>query len=275
MKYFLEFSAASFHLQPSTFTFAFKNKMSSSRNTSKTFCKVCYDAGKPESEYTSHYVKSKPGNDGVVVCPYLLSLVCTYCKKQSGHTASRCPLLQAKKDQDKKTARSSSRSSSSTITVEDGWTSINRNSSINRTNERSSRSKTTEQIQQARQAFLQPAQAKPAQAQAKQPAQKTLQSEADFPTLGVFGSGSKALMSTVVAAAATKNSWAMVAAKETSTAKPAAAKQPATAAAAKPTMQSVICDISSDEDSEFEENQNDDTYEYSRHVPTSSTSWFD
>ncbi len=243
--------------------------MSSSRNTSKTFCKVCYDAGKPESEYTSHYVKSKPGNDGVVVCPYLLSLVCTYCKKQSGHTASRCPLLQAKKDQDKKTARSSSRSSSSTITVEDGWTSINRNSSINRTNERSSRSKTTEQIQQARQAFLQPA-----QAQAKQ-AQKTLQSETDFPTLGVFGSGSKALMSTVVVApAATKNSWAMVAAKETSTAKPAA-KQPAAAAAAKPTMQSVICDISSDEDSEFEENQNDDTYEYSRHVPTSSTSWFD
>ena len=234
--------------------------MSSSRNTSKTFCKVCYDAGKPESEYTSHYVKSKPGNDGVVVCPYLLSLVCTYCKKQSGHTASRCPLLQAKKDQDKKTARSS-RSSSSTITVEDGWTSINRNSSINRTNERSSRSKTTEQIQQARQAFL-------------QPAQKTLQSEADFPTLGVFGSGSKALMSTVVAAAAaTKNSWAMVAAKETSTAKPTAAKQPA--AAAKPTMQSVICDISSDEDSDLEENQNDDTYEYSRHVPTSSTSWFD
>ena len=259
MKYFLGFSAASFHLQPSTFTFAFKNKMSSSRNTSKTFCKVCYDAGKPESEYTSHYVKSKPGNDGVVVCPYLLSLVCTYCKKQSGHTASRCPLLQAKKDQDKKTARSSSRSSS-TITVEDGWTSINRNSSINRTNERSSRSKTTEQIQQARQAFL-------------QPVQKTLQSEADFPTLGVFGSGSKALMSTVVAPAATKNSWAMVAAKETSTAKPAAAKQPA--AAAEPTMQSVICDISSDEDSEFEENQNDDTYEYSRHVPTSSTSWFD
>ena len=60
---------------------------------SKPFCKVCYDAGKSEKEYTSHYVKSKPGNEGKVVCPYLLSLACTYCKKKEGHTAKHCPLL--------------------------------------------------------------------------------------------------------------------------------------------------------------------------------------
>ena len=63
----------------------------------KPFCKVCYDAGKTEREYTSHFIKSKPGNDGKVVCPYLLSLECTYCKKKEGHTARYCPLLAAKK----------------------------------------------------------------------------------------------------------------------------------------------------------------------------------
>ena len=63
----------------------------------KPFCKVCYDAGKTEREYTSHFIKSKPGNDGKVVCPYLLSLECTYCKKKEGHTARYCPVLAAKK----------------------------------------------------------------------------------------------------------------------------------------------------------------------------------
>jgi hypothetical protein len=63
----------------------------------KPFCKVCYDAGKSEREYTSHFVKNKPGNEGKVVCPYLLSLECNYCKKKEGHTASHCPVLVAKK----------------------------------------------------------------------------------------------------------------------------------------------------------------------------------
>jgi Nanos RNA binding domain len=70
---------------------------SSGKQAIKPFCKVCYDAGKTEREYTSHFVKSKPGNDGKVVCPYLLSLECTYCKKKEGHTASHCPMLAAKK----------------------------------------------------------------------------------------------------------------------------------------------------------------------------------
>lgn len=70
---------------------------SSSRNTTtKTtvvtgtpFCKVCRDAGKPEKEYTSHYVKDQPGPDGKVVCPTLLNQACRICH-QTGHTSSYC-----------------------------------------------------------------------------------------------------------------------------------------------------------------------------------------
>ena len=60
------------------------------------FCKVCFDAGKPKSEYGSHFVKDKPGKDGKVVCPHLLSLNCRYCKKP-GHTIGHCDVL-ARKD---------------------------------------------------------------------------------------------------------------------------------------------------------------------------------
>jgi len=75
--------------------------MSSYKKTSerKPYCKVCHDAGKPENVYTSHFVKDKQGPEGKVVCPYLLSLTCTYCKKQEGHTAKHCPNLQAKQAQ--------------------------------------------------------------------------------------------------------------------------------------------------------------------------------
>ena len=69
--------------------------MSSSRNTTSTvapakpFCKVCRDAGKPESEYTSHFVKDEPGPNGKVICPTLLNQDCRICGK-SGHTSSYC-----------------------------------------------------------------------------------------------------------------------------------------------------------------------------------------
>ena len=69
--------------------------MSSSRNTTSTapaakpFCKVCRDAGKPESEYTSHFVKDQPGPNGKVICPTLLNQDCRICGK-SGHTSSYC-----------------------------------------------------------------------------------------------------------------------------------------------------------------------------------------
>jgi hypothetical protein len=72
-------------------------EMSSSRNTANTttapakpFCKVCRDAGKPESEYTSHFVKDQPGPNGKVICPTLLNQACRICDK-TGHTSSYCP----------------------------------------------------------------------------------------------------------------------------------------------------------------------------------------
>jgi len=56
------------------------------------WCAVCKSAGRPESEYTSHFVKDKPGPEGVVVCKYLLSMTCRYCKK-TGHTPKHCDVL--------------------------------------------------------------------------------------------------------------------------------------------------------------------------------------
>jgi len=69
----------------------------------KPYCKVCHDAGKPESEYTSHWVRSLPDRSGKtkVTCPTLLSTECRYCYKL-GHTAKFCPVLeQQKKDKDR------------------------------------------------------------------------------------------------------------------------------------------------------------------------------
>ena len=59
------------------------------------FCKVCKDAGKKESEYTSHWVRNAPGPGGKVVCPTLLKTVCKYCKAK-GHIIKFCPKLKGK-----------------------------------------------------------------------------------------------------------------------------------------------------------------------------------
>ena len=73
--------------------------MSSSRNTASSapvnnaarpYCKVCHDAGRPEKEYTSHYVKDQTGPQGKVICPTLLNQSCRICNK-TGHTSSYCP----------------------------------------------------------------------------------------------------------------------------------------------------------------------------------------
>lgn len=62
--------------------------------TKKAFCKVCHDAGKPESIYTSHFVRAAPSPDAPVVCPTLLAQPCRYCGI-AGHTVKYCPGLQA------------------------------------------------------------------------------------------------------------------------------------------------------------------------------------
>ena len=79
--------------------------MNAQKNTKsvaqKPFCKVCHDAGKPESEYTSHFVRSDLGPKGKVVCPTLLSLECRYCF-ETGHTVSFCVALKKHKNAEKK-----------------------------------------------------------------------------------------------------------------------------------------------------------------------------
>lgn len=59
------------------------------------FCKVCFDAKKPEYVYTSHFVKDVPGPYGKIVCPTLLNQECQYCKNP-GHTVSYCSALKKK-----------------------------------------------------------------------------------------------------------------------------------------------------------------------------------
>jgi hypothetical protein len=69
-----------------------------SKSIKKSFCKVCHDAGKPESEYTSHYVRSLPDRNGntMVTCPTLLCTECRYCGNY-GHTAKFCSIMAANK----------------------------------------------------------------------------------------------------------------------------------------------------------------------------------
>ena len=77
--------------------------MSAYRNNAKVspFCKVCKDAGKPESIYTSHFVRANPAPDAKIVCPTLLALECRYCFK-NGHTVKYCQeLAQVKNANDK------------------------------------------------------------------------------------------------------------------------------------------------------------------------------
>jgi hypothetical protein len=66
----------------------------------KPYCKVCHDAGKDESEFRSHSVRSKPDYYGktVVLCPTLLATECTYCYKK-GHTVKFCPVIATNKKQ--------------------------------------------------------------------------------------------------------------------------------------------------------------------------------
>lgn len=61
------------------------------KSVSKPFCKICFDAGKPESQYTSHYIRKTTDPNSAITCPILLATECRYCH-QMGHTISRCTL---------------------------------------------------------------------------------------------------------------------------------------------------------------------------------------
>ena len=60
-------------------------------------CKVCMDANKPKSVYSSHSVKQ----NGVVVCPTLLAQECRYFHKK-GHTVKFCATLEKENAKQKK-----------------------------------------------------------------------------------------------------------------------------------------------------------------------------
>lgn len=63
----------------------------------KPYCKVCHDAGKPEREYTSHFVRETPEPTSKVVCPTLLQQKCSYCSKP-GHTVKYCKDVKKSKE---------------------------------------------------------------------------------------------------------------------------------------------------------------------------------
>jgi len=79
----------------STKTINHQSLLKMNRNNNINFCKVCQDAGKPESVYRSHNVKAA---NGVVTCPTLKALECRYCA-QKGHTTKYCATLKNKDKQ--------------------------------------------------------------------------------------------------------------------------------------------------------------------------------
>jgi hypothetical protein len=83
---------------------AHKSTTKSQVQAKKAFCKVCFDAGKDEKCYTSHFVRSEPGTKGVVVCPTLLEQECRYCF-QIGHTVKFCIVLEERNKAEQKSAK--------------------------------------------------------------------------------------------------------------------------------------------------------------------------
>jgi Nanos RNA binding domain len=55
----------------------------------KPFCAFCFDLGKSEICYTSHFVRETPALDSRIVCPELKACVCMGCGK-CGHTIRNC-----------------------------------------------------------------------------------------------------------------------------------------------------------------------------------------
>ena len=72
----------------------YNNTSGSKRPVFKSFCKVCQDAGKPESIYTNHNVRQTQDKNSPVTCPTLLAQECRVCYKR-GHSSKYCPLNQS------------------------------------------------------------------------------------------------------------------------------------------------------------------------------------
>jgi len=96
-----------------------RRQQGGNRPQKKTFCKVCFDAGKSEQEYTSHFLKDRPGPNGNVICPTLLSTECRYCHEH-GHFKSHCPDLEKRKRDKERNAKARSVSRQQNFEV-GGW----------------------------------------------------------------------------------------------------------------------------------------------------------
>jgi hypothetical protein len=81
-------------------------------------CQVCQAAGLPQETVDSHFVRSEPGPNGVIVCPTLLAQECRYCHK-NGHTPKYCPVLTEKKDRENRQDRETRQKLNEPD--EDGW----------------------------------------------------------------------------------------------------------------------------------------------------------
>lgn len=84
-----------------------KSNANSKRPSSKVapapqpYCAHCFNLGKDESVFRSHWLRASPEPSSPVVCPELLATECSYCFKQ-GHTKSRCPIILAQEKAAKK-----------------------------------------------------------------------------------------------------------------------------------------------------------------------------
>jgi len=56
------------------------------------YCAHCFNIGKDESVFRSHFIRVSPDPSSKIVCPELLATECPYCFK-TGHTKSRCPII--------------------------------------------------------------------------------------------------------------------------------------------------------------------------------------
>jgi len=89
----------------------------------KKFCKVCFDAGKPENVYTNHTVKTMNTRTGKLetTCVTLLALECRYCF-MTGHTVKFCPVIKEnnknRKENEIQHARERHAASVATVAVE-------------------------------------------------------------------------------------------------------------------------------------------------------------
>ncbi len=89
---------------------AYRTSTSSKKTTDvkKAFCRHCFNLGKDESTYTSHYTKESTLPNAKVICPEILNNVCNLCSKK-GHLASTCSVTKSRSKFDKELERENKR----------------------------------------------------------------------------------------------------------------------------------------------------------------------